>query len=173
MAVPLCPVLLQGTKQLQLFLPGGGARLWAAELLLFCLPAATACPRVEPGMPSTRAASNGEMFPCHRGKLRTPSSVISVPGQRRQVLKRTWEALREVQTNALRAAQLCSSSRADARLGPVGADALPPGKPQLVQAAPQPWHCPSSIFPPAESRSHARGHHWGRGDWPLYRPVHP
>lgn len=78
-----------------------------------------------------------------------------------------------MQTNAPRAAQLCSSSRADARLGPVGADALPPGKPQLVQAAPQPWHCPSSISPPAESWSHACGHHRGRGDWPLDRPVHP
>lgn len=51
MAVPLCPMLLQGTKQPQLFLPGGGAQLCVAELLLFCLPAATACPRVEPGMP--------------------------------------------------------------------------------------------------------------------------
>lgn len=51
MSVPLCPVLLQGTKQPRLFLPGRGAWPWAAEPQHSCSPAATAWPRVEPGMP--------------------------------------------------------------------------------------------------------------------------
>lgn len=123
---------------------------------------------VPKGRARDAAESNGETFPCRRGKLHPHDFSAWF---------RCWRGLGGLykKCTQMHQGQLSPFPEAPAsepRPGRVWQELMPslPGSPgfskQLPGAALQ-------AFSPAESQSHACGHHRGRRHRPLHRPVHP